>query len=134
MTESHLRSPQDDLDQRRPVWDALSMLFLDTQLDDGDFAYIANVLARSPYTDAELAAIYHAEVEPVCRVNIGMAPGYWSGFPAGWIEARILSRGLDAARALPKLRSSGESVAWGWGGVQQRFLDLRGRDGSRNKP
>ncbi|HEY0602358.1 MAG TPA: hypothetical protein VGD58_05560 [Herpetosiphonaceae bacterium] len=134
MTESHLRSPQDDLQQRRPVWDALSMLFLDTQLDDADFAYMAKVLARSPYTDAELATIYHAEVEPVCRVNIGMAPGYWSGFPDGWIEERILSRGLDAARALPKLRSSGEPIAWGWGGLQQRFLELRGRGGSRNKP
>lgn len=131
VTEACLRSPQDDLEQRRPVWDALSMLFLDTHLDDGDFAFVAVQLARSPYTDAQLAAIYHAEVEPACRVNIGMAPGYWSGFPDGWVEQRILSQGLDAACALPRLQARGEPIAWGWGGVQQRFLDLRGRGGAQ---
>ena len=125
MTDSGLRSPQDDLHQRRPVWDALSTLFLDTQLDEADFAYLASLLARSPYTDAELAAIYHAEVEPVCKANIGMVAGYWSGFPEGWVEGRILSRGLDAARALPELTASGKLIEWGWGGLQQRVLDLR---------
>jgi hypothetical protein len=132
MPESHLRSPQADLHQRRPVWDALATLFLDTQLDAADFAFVATVLARSPYTDAELAAIYHAEVEPVCRVNIGMMAGYWSGFPDGWIEERIFSQGLDAARALPELQAKGEPIAWGWGGVQQRLLELRNRGGAPN--
>lgn len=125
MTDSGLRSPQDDLDQRRPVWDALATLFLDTQLDDADFAYLAMQLARSPYTDVELAAIYYAEVEPVCKANIGMVAGYWSGFPEGWVEGRILSRGLDAARALPKLQAAGASIEWGWGGLQQRVVELR---------
>lgn len=134
MTECRLRSPQDDLEQRRPVWDALSTLFLDTQLDETDLACVAKILAQSPYTDAELAAIYHAEVEPVCRVNIGLAPGYWSGFPEGWIEQRILSRRLDGARVLPKLQSQGKRIVWGWGGVQQRVLDLRRHGGARHEP
>lgn len=134
MTDSRLRSPQDDLEQRRPVWDALSTLFLDTQLDDADFAYLASLLAPSPYTDAELAAIYLAEVEPVCESNIGMVPGYWSGFPDGWVEQRVLSRGLDAARALPKLQAAGKPIEWGWGGLQQRVSELRRPNNPRHEP
>lgn len=125
MTDSHFRSPQDDLEQRRPVWDALSELFLDTQLSDADFTYLARVLAQSPYTDAQLAAIYQAEVEPVCESNVSMVPGYWSGFPDGWVEAAILSRGLDATRVLADLRATSKSIAWGWRGLQQRVLEQR---------
>lgn len=125
MTHPPLRSPQDDLEQRRPVWDALSTLFLDTELDNADFIAVAKMLAASPYTDAQLAAIYHAEVDPVCAANIGMAPGFWAGFPDGWIEQAILSRGLDAAQALPELERTGALKTWGWGGVQERCLRLR---------
>ena len=67
MTQSQLRSPQDDLEQRRPVGNALSELFLDTQLTDIDFAAIATVLAQSPYTNDELGAIYHVEVAVTTR-------------------------------------------------------------------
>lgn len=107
------------------MWNALSELFLDTQLSDVDFTYLAIVLAQSPYTDAELAAIYQAEVEPVCESNISMVPGYWSGFPDGWVEKAILSRGLDATRVLADLQATGKSIAWGWGGLQQRVSEQR---------
>jgi hypothetical protein len=126
MTSTDLRSPQNDLEQRRPVWEALSILFLDTALDEIDLAASAKILAESPYTDEQLAAIYHAEVTPVCESNIGMAPGFWSGFPDGWIEEGVLGRGLDAAQALAALRRMGKLSSWGWGGLQQHVLRLRG--------
>lgn len=125
MTNRALRSPQNDLAQRRPVWEALSILFLDTELTAIDFAYAAKTLAASPYTDAELAAIYHAEVEPVCRSNIGWAPGYWAGFPDGWIEQAVLERGLDATRAPADVQDAHGYTTWGWGGLQQRVALLR---------
>ena len=126
MTYHDLQSPQDDLEQRRPVWDALSILFLDTELDEIDMAASAKTLAESPYTDEQLAAIYHVEVTPVCEANIGMAPGFWSGFPDGWIEEAVLGRGLDAAQALAALRRMDKLSGWGWGGLQQRVVRLRG--------
>src|SRR5437870_3451900 len=36
-----------DLQHRRPVWEALSELFLDTELQDYDFGFIARILAES---------------------------------------------------------------------------------------
>lgn len=125
MVHSTLRPPQDDLAHRRPVWEALSVLFLDTELSDSDFAALATVLAQSPYTDVELAAIYHAEVTPVCRSNIGMAPGYWAGFPDGWVEQAILSGGLDASRVVTNMQHGPGEITWGWGGLQQSVLQLR---------
>lgn len=123
MSRSHLTAPQDDLANRRPVWDALSELFLDTALDRADLLALAQVLAQSPYSDRELAAIYHAEITPVCQANIGMAPGWWAGFPDGWIERGILERGLSAATYAANTSSA--PIAWGWGDLQQRVLDLR---------
>ena len=66
---------QADLPHRRPVWEALSQLFLDTELDEADLEHIAAILAASPYTDGELSAIYHHEVTPVCRFNLGLIAG-----------------------------------------------------------
>jgi hypothetical protein len=123
MMHASLRSPHGDLTHRRPVWDALSVLFLDTELTEADIAASAMILARSPYTNEELAAIYHAEVAPVCESNIGMAPGFWAYFPDRWVEQAILSQGLDASQARADLQV--EQSAWGWGDLQQRFLLLR---------
>lgn len=125
LADAPLRAPHDDLPQRRPVWEALWILFLDTELTEVDIAASAVILAASPYTDQQIAAIYHAEVSPVCESNIGMAPGFWQSFPDGWIEQAILDRGLDASQALAKLQATNGPIAWGWGGLQQQFVQRR---------
>lgn len=134
MAQPHLRPPQDDLEQRRPVWTALSVLFLDTELTEADFEALATVLAESRYTNEELAAIYHAEVYPVCRSNICMDPGFWACFPDGWVEQAILSRGLDATRGSERFQRARGSITWGWGGLQQRFLLRRRRSSQAREP
>src|SRR4051812_21049006 len=52
--ELTMLEPGEDLRRRRPVWEALSDLFLDTQLQEHDFRYIARVVAESGYTDHEV--------------------------------------------------------------------------------
>jgi len=89
VTESH--KGKLDLATRRPVWEALSTLFLDTDvslLRD----YRARLLAASPYGIEELERILRDEVFPVCSWNMFSVAGEWAGFDPEWLEARIIRR------------------------------------------
>ena len=79
-----------DIENRRPVWRALSDLFLDTELQDNDLSYIARTLAESPYTLAEIETILFCELYPVCIPNMHCVAGEWSGFNYEWLEETIL--------------------------------------------
>lgn len=57
-----------EVDERRPVWDALSCLFLRTETEPLE-GMIIEKLARSPYTLDEIEDILVREVRPVCRWN-----------------------------------------------------------------
>jgi hypothetical protein len=87
----------DDLEHRRPVWLALSDLFLDTELQPDHLAHIARILARSPYSLPELESILYDEVYPVCIVNLQTVAGEWDGFDEEWLEESILKK-LQATR------------------------------------
>jgi hypothetical protein len=84
--------PELDLAARRPVWQALSDLFLDTELSPAVCAGNARVLASSPYSVDELRRILFDEVHPACSRNLLAVAGVWTGFDAGWLESRILAR------------------------------------------
>ncbi len=79
-----------DIENRRPVWRALSDLFLDTELQDHDLSCIARFLAESPYTSSEIESILFREVYPVCIPNMLCVAGEWEGFDHAWLEASIL--------------------------------------------
>ena len=81
-----------DLARRRPVWLALSDLFLDTDVNlfrEGN----ARTLAASPYTLDQIDAILREEVYPACSFNLSLVAGEWAGFDADWLEQRILRGG-----------------------------------------
>ena len=84
--------PAQDLDHRRPVWDVLSDLFLDTEHSDAMRGGMARILAESPYSRDQLRTILHDEVYPICKDNLLSMVGNWSGFDLAWLEARILAR------------------------------------------
>ena len=88
--------------RRKPVWSELSRLWLDTELDDGDLALIADTLARSGYTLDELERIYRREVAPVVYPNTLAVAGAWSGFDPDWLheEARRNAEGLGVGKRL----------------------------------
>ena len=87
MTPAHA-----DLARRRPVWLALSDLFLDTdvQLFRG---LNTRLLAASPYSVDELDTILREEVYPACSFNLSLVAGEWAGFDEIWLERRILRGG-----------------------------------------
>lgn len=84
--------PSADLDRRRPVWDALSELFLDTELREPDIRRIAKVAADSGYSHDELEGILYDELFPILIWNLRSPAGEWVGFDPAWLEQRILAR------------------------------------------
>ncbi|WP_420594363.1 DUF7079 family protein [Deinococcus sp.] len=80
-----------ELVRRRPVWAALSELFLDTELDEADMHWLARTLRESGYPLAELEHILRTEVAPIVGGNLLSVVGVWSGFDLDWLERQILS-------------------------------------------
>ena len=76
---------QEELELKLPVWHALSELFLDTELQPGDYARIAERLRRSGYTREEIRRILETEVAPAFGSNLLSVAGEW----APWSEAEV---------------------------------------------
>lgn len=86
-----LKSISEDAASRRPVWLALSDMFLDTDTSlSRDWR--VKELARSPYSLAELEEILVCEVYPACRSNLFCVAGEWAGFDLDWLEDKIRRR------------------------------------------
>jgi hypothetical protein len=80
----------EDLRRRRPVWEALADLFLDRDLDESEYRFIASQVLTSGYSPSEIQTILWEEVFPVVAYNLDSVAGVWMGFPADWLEERIL--------------------------------------------
>jgi hypothetical protein len=80
-----------NIEERRPVWEALSSLFLDTDTSLLS-TNVAEVLAASPYAISELTEILYDEVYPVCHWNLFAVAGVWSGIDQVWLEQRVMAR------------------------------------------
>jgi hypothetical protein len=94
-----LKSVAQDILARRPVWQALSDLFLDTDTSLTRDWRIRE-LAESPYSVEELEEILVTEVYPVCRWNLLSVAGEWSGFDPEWLEDKITRRVNSRFRVL----------------------------------
>jgi hypothetical protein len=77
--------------ERKPVWEALSTLFLDTDISSLR-EYRAERLASSPYGVAEIETILADEVYPICAVNLLSIAGEWAGFDEEWLANQIMRR------------------------------------------
>jgi len=102
-----------DLARKRRVWQAMSELFLDTELDDAQCRSIAARLAVSGYGVDELRAIMEEDVAPALASNLVDIAGEW----AGWSEAEVaeaVARSKIGLRWPKRLR-----VRW----VRARYTD-----------
>jgi hypothetical protein len=95
--------PDRDLERRRPVWEALADLFLDTTLDDADRRFIAERIVASGYSPAEVEDILWHEVFPAVSDNLRRPAGEWAGFDTDWLQRRVLA---SRRGALERLRSA----------------------------
>ena len=92
--------------ERLPVWNALSEVFLDTELQESDYRRIASALATSPYTVGEIEDILRYEVYPACHQNLLCIAGEWGGFDEEWLVERIAPFcGRRPRRRIPRLHA-----------------------------
>ena len=68
---------QEELLRRRPVWEAMSDLFLDTE-NRWSVPYVARRCAESGYDDETLERIFWAEVFPEAIENLLQVAGDWA--------------------------------------------------------
>ena len=94
-----LKPASEDIENRRPVWQALSDLFLDTDTSLSR-EWRARELSRSPYSIEELEEILVTEVYPACRSNLLSIAGEWAGFDMEWLEGKIQRRASSPLKAL----------------------------------
>jgi hypothetical protein len=80
-----------DLAARQPVWEALSEMFLDTDVSVSR-QWRTDQLAASPYSLEQLEFILVDEVYPVCKYNLLSVAGEWAGFDQEMLQSRILRR------------------------------------------
>jgi hypothetical protein len=80
-----------DINIRKPVWSALSDLWLDTELQEWHLKSIAETLFESGYSLDVLRDIYEKEVAPVVYTNLLCIAGEWAGFNDKWLHEEIIS-------------------------------------------
>ena len=100
-----------EIERRKPVWTALSDLWLDTELDESDLSYIAREMHDSGYSIEELRHIYLFEVAPAVYWNLLGFAGVWGCFDIVWLHDTILN----------SLRKRNRLGTW-WIGVRRRRM------------
>jgi hypothetical protein len=87
-----------DDDARIPIWNALSDLYLDTDVTLSH-DHIVRTLAASPYSLDELHEMLMYDVHPALYRNLMSVAGEWAGFDEAWLVERIA-----AVRRQPRWR------------------------------
>ena len=89
---------EQQIQARLPLWQALSDLFLDTQLCDAFMEGIARIMDESGLTIEELWRVYSYEVAPVVYMNVYSFVGEWAGFDPDWLRTEIVRNLRDRPR------------------------------------
>ena len=117
-------SPE-EIGRREPVWQALSELFVDTELDENDLRSIARTLRSSGHSNNQLDAILRDEVLPVFFPNLSSVTGNWTGWDRGTVRDFVLAQLSRDARSPRSLVPKRWWRAWkmrtvkdGWIGIQ----------------
>jgi hypothetical protein len=104
----------DELERRRPVWEAMSEFFLDTELDSADHNRIAQILIESGYSMDQLERILWRELCPVLGANLLPVAGEWKGFNMQSVEQQILQRPSGRLRSWWSRVSGGRMANHSW--------------------
>ena len=112
------------LEIRKPLWVALSDLFLDTELQDHDLTFIAKKMHESAYSLEALHDILMLEVFPVCIANLHSVAGEWAGFNENWVIETIVSAKRPNCFRRWMNRRSFWMIKGDWESVVERFKEL----------
>jgi hypothetical protein len=89
-----------EIERRKPVWAALSELWLDTELTHDDLQRIAGVMKTLGYSLSQLREIYLFEVAPIVFGNLLTVAGTWSGFDEEWLFNQVAKRARKRSLSL----------------------------------
>ena len=89
---------EQQIQARLPLWDALSSLWLDTEVTVEDLEWIARTMADSGLTIEELWRVYSFEVAPAVYKNQYSYAGQWAGFNRDWLRGEIVRNLRDRPR------------------------------------
>lgn len=84
----------------KPLWLALSNLFLDTEITDNTRKHIARIVLQSPLTREQVHQVLWLEVFPALCENLRIVTGEWAGFNETWLVNRIINvlSGVEKSR------------------------------------
>lgn len=92
-------------ENRSEVWHILSRLFLDTELQEKELEYIAELLSTTDFSIQELQYILYYEVYPACKFNLLSVAGIWEEFDQQWLIKKIMNiKNKQFIYQLPPLR------------------------------
>lgn len=114
---------QEELLRRRPVWEAMSDLFLDTETR-WSLPYVARRCAESGYDDEALERIFWAEVFPEAIENLLQVAGQWGMLTLD--EPALIKRANQGGIPWLLRRAHGWMVQDGWLATRQVTGWLRG--------
>lgn len=92
-------------ENRLKIWRALSELFLDTEINDVTFDYIARTVLEIGYTPREMHGILWGEVFPVLECNLRGVAGVWAGWPDDW-----LLNNLKVSKDIPAIQGDASTI------------------------
>ncbi|RKR14248.1 hypothetical protein CLV91_0323 [Maribacter vaceletii] len=80
-----------NIEERKPIWIALSNFYLDTELEEYTLKSIAKKIIESPYSLKKVKEINTYELFPVLHYNLLSGAGVWTGFDEDWLINSILN-------------------------------------------
>ena len=113
---------RDELLRRRPVWEAMSDLFLDTETR-WSVPHVARRCAESRYDDEALERIFWAEVFPEAIGNLLQVAGEWGMLTLD--EAALIKRANHGSIPWLTRRAHGAMVQNSWLATRQVTAWLR---------
>lgn len=75
--------------ERLVIWRAFSELFLDVELNDAAYQWIAKSVQESQLPISEAERILWYEVFPVLEKNLNSVAGVWDGWSDSWLLANL---------------------------------------------
>tara|TARA_R110002020_G_scaffold360232_1_gene572878 strand:- start:25 stop:789 length:765 start_codon:yes stop_codon:yes gene_type:complete len=102
-----------NIEERKPIWIALSDFYLDTELQESDIRHIAFKIIESPYSFEKVKEINKYEIFPVLQPNLMSVAGEWAGFNEEWLINRI-QESLSKRNTVKKIGIKGSYLTFKW--------------------
>jgi len=123
-----MKATEAQIDERTPVWIALSDFFLDNILQPDDRERIAQSLAATNFTVKEIEDILIGEVCPVCESNLLSIAGEWLAFDHDWLKEKVSPRiGIRPKFKVLFMLCHPWMYAWHWKKVKMRVCKIRAK-------